>query len=80
MRKSEIGLYSILRYRLRRQLLLQLRAKDFRRESAALAFEFQEFTFPRRTVSWIRLNKLVPVDPARWCSFVEVEAWGGDLR
>jgi hypothetical protein len=42
--------------------------------------EFQEFTFPRRTVSWIRSNKLVPVDPARWCSFVEVEAWGRDLR
>jgi hypothetical protein len=42
--------------------------------------EFQEFTFPRRMVSWIRLNKLVPVDPARWCSFIEVEAWGRDLR
>jgi len=42
--------------------------------------EFQEFTFPRRTVSWVRLNKLVPADPARWCSFIEVEAWGHDLK
>jgi hypothetical protein len=42
--------------------------------------EFQEFTFPKRAVSWVRLNKLVPADRARWCSFVEVEAWGRDLK
>ena len=42
--------------------------------------EFQEFTFPKRSVSWLRLNKLVPADPSRWCSFIEVEAWGRDLK
>jgi hypothetical protein len=42
--------------------------------------EFQEFTFPKRAVSWVRLTKLVPADPARWCSFIEAEAWGRDLR
>ena len=42
--------------------------------------EFQDFTFPKRSVSWIRLNKLVPADPARWCSFIEVETWGRDLK
>jgi hypothetical protein len=42
--------------------------------------EFQDFTFPQRSVSWIRLNKLVPADPARWCSFIEVETWGRDLE
>jgi hypothetical protein len=42
--------------------------------------EFQDFTFPKRSVSWIRLNKLVPADPARWCSFIEVEVWGRDLK
>ena len=42
--------------------------------------EFQDFAFPKRTVSWIRLNKLVPADPARWCSFIEVEAWGRERK
>src|ERR1700690_2887896 len=42
--------------------------------------EFQDFFFKKRRVSWFRLNNLVPVDPARWCSFIEVEAWGRDLR
>jgi hypothetical protein len=42
--------------------------------------EFQDFTFRKRSVSWIRLNKLVPADPARWCSFIEVETWGRDLK
>jgi hypothetical protein len=41
--------------------------------------EFQEFAFPRRKVSWLRIADLVPSDPARWCSFIEVEAWGRDL-
>ena len=42
--------------------------------------EFQDFSFKKRRVSWFRLNNLVPVDPARWCSYIEVEAWGRDLR
>ena len=40
---------------------------------------FQEFAFPRRQVSWLRIANLVPADPAKWCSFIEVEAWGRDL-
>jgi hypothetical protein len=40
----------------------------------------QEFSFPKRKVTWFRLAKLVPVDPAKWCSLIEVEAWGRDLR
>jgi hypothetical protein len=42
--------------------------------------EFQDFTFPKRKVSWMRLNKLVPTDPARWCAFPEVQVWGSDLK
>ncbi len=42
--------------------------------------EFQDFTFPKRKVEWVRLNKLVSVDPAKWCSFIEVEAWGHDVK
>lgn len=42
--------------------------------------DFQDFTFPTRSVSWIRLNKLVPADPARWCALIEVQAWGRDLK
>jgi hypothetical protein len=41
--------------------------------------EFQEFAFPRWQVSWVRITNLVPADPAKWCSFIEVEAWGRDL-
>ena len=41
--------------------------------------EFQEFSFPKRQVSWFRIHDLVPEDPARWCAFIEVEAWGHDL-
>jgi hypothetical protein len=40
---------------------------------------FQEFPFPKRKVSWLRITDLVPSDPSRWCSFIEVEAWGRDL-
>ena len=40
---------------------------------------FQEFPFPRRKVSWLRITNLAPSDPAKWCSFIEVEAWGRDL-
>jgi hypothetical protein len=42
--------------------------------------EFQDFSFPKRRVSWLRITNLVPEDPARWCSFIEVEAWGRDQR
>jgi hypothetical protein len=41
--------------------------------------EFQEFHFSKREISWFRITKLVPEDPAKWCAFVEVEAWGDDL-
>jgi hypothetical protein len=41
--------------------------------------KLQKFHFPKRTVSWIQITKLVPEDPAKWCSFIEVEAWGHDL-
>jgi hypothetical protein len=41
--------------------------------------EFQEFPFAKRKVSWLRITHLVPADPSRWCSFIEVEAWGRDL-
>jgi hypothetical protein len=40
--------------------------------------EFQNFSFKKRRVSWLRIADLVPVDPTRWCSFIEVEAWGRD--
>ena len=39
---------------------------------------FQDFSFSKRRVSWLRITDLVPVDPSRWCSFIEVEAWGHD--
>jgi hypothetical protein len=41
--------------------------------------DFQNFSFPKRRVSWLRLTNLVPVDAAKWCSFIEVEAWGRDV-
>jgi hypothetical protein len=40
----------------------------------------QEFRFSKRKVTWFRITKLEPEDPATWCSFIEVEAWGDDLR
>lgn len=40
--------------------------------------EFQDFAFPRRKVSWMRITNLVPADPAKWCAFIEIEAWGRD--
>lgn len=42
--------------------------------------DFQSFEFKKRRVSWLRLTNLVPMDPAKWCAFMEVEAWGRDLR
>jgi len=41
--------------------------------------EFQDFPFSRRTVSWLRITDVVPEDPTKWCSLIEVEAWGRDL-
>ncbi len=41
--------------------------------------EFQDFSFPKRRASWMRLTNLVPADETKWCSFIEVEAWGHDL-
>jgi hypothetical protein len=41
---------------------------------------FQDFSFAKRRASWLRLTNLVPADPAKWCSFIEVEAWGHDLK
>jgi len=40
--------------------------------------DFQDFHFTKRRVSWLRITKVVPADPAKWCSFIEVEAWGKD--
>jgi hypothetical protein len=40
---------------------------------------FQEFHFPARRVSWLRIDRVVPEDPTKWCSFIEVEAWGKDI-
>jgi hypothetical protein len=41
--------------------------------------EFQDFPFSKRTVSWLRITDVVPEDPTKWCSLIEVEAWGRDL-
>ena len=41
---------------------------------------FQDFPFKKRRVSWFRITNLVAADPARWCSFIEVQAWGRDQR
>ena len=46
MRKSEIGLYSILRYRLRRELLLQLRARIPAGNLPRWPLNFRNFLFP----------------------------------
>ena len=38
--------------------------------------KFQEFSFPSRRVEWMRIANVVPADPGKWCSLIEVEAWG----
>ena len=38
--------------------------------------EFQEFSFPARRTSWLRLTHLVSDDPNKWCALIEMEAWG----
>ena len=42
--------------------------------------EFQDFSFPARNVEWMRIVNVVPADPAKWCSLMEVEAWGKETR
>jgi hypothetical protein len=42
--------------------------------------EFQEFSFRPRRVEWMRIANPVPADPAKWCSLMEVEAWGKEGR
>jgi hypothetical protein len=41
---------------------------------------FQDFSFKKRRVSWLRIANLVAADPAKWCSFIEVEAWGRERQ
>jgi len=41
---------------------------------------FQDFSFPKRKVSWLRIANVVPEDPTKWCALIEIEAWGHDLR
>jgi hypothetical protein len=38
--------------------------------------EFQEFPFPARRTTWLRLTNLVSADPGKWCALIELEAWG----
>jgi hypothetical protein len=47
--------------------------------SLSASADFQEFVFTKRRVSWLRIMKVVPADPAKWCALIEVEAWGKDL-
>jgi hypothetical protein len=42
--------------------------------------DFQEFSFPPRRVEWMRIANVVPADPAKWCSLMEVEAWGKEAQ
>jgi hypothetical protein len=41
---------------------------------------FQEFSFTRRRVTWLRLTELVPADRSKYSGLVEVEAWGRDIE
>ena len=41
--------------------------------------DFQEFHFPAKTVSWLRLTHLVSAEE-RWSALMEFEAWGKDLH
>ena len=45
----------------------------------ASSADFQEFSFPKRKSSWVRIINVVPEDPAKWCALIEFEAWGHDL-
>ena len=41
---------------------------------------FQNFSFPKRRITWLRLTQLVPVDRSKYSGLVEVEAWGRDIE
>lgn len=41
---------------------------------------FQEFSFAKRRVTWLRLTQLVPADRSKYSGLVEVEAWGRDIE
>ena len=45
----------------------------------ASSADFQEFSFPKRKSSWVRIINVVPEDPSKWCALIEFEAWGHDL-
>lgn len=40
---------------------------------------FQDFSFRKRKVSWMRIANVIPEDPTKWCALIEIEAWGHDL-
>lgn len=40
----------------------------------------QSFAFKKRTVTQIRLTRLVQAEPLGWCAWVEVEFWGTEAR
>lgn len=39
----------------------------------------QETRFAKRTVTWLRITKLVP-EENKWCAFCEVQAWGKNAK
>ena len=41
--------------------------------------DFQDFPFPAKKVSWLRLTRLVSAED-RWSALIELEAWGKDLH
>ena len=41
---------------------------------------FQEFSFAKRRVTWLRLTQLVPADRSKYSGLVELEAWGRDIE
>ena len=41
--------------------------------------DFQDFRFPAKKVSWLRLTRLVSAEN-RWSALIEFEAWGKDLH
>jgi len=40
----------------------------------------QEFRFPMRRVTWVRITNLKQPEPLGWCAFAEVEFWGRDAE
>jgi hypothetical protein len=41
---------------------------------------FQESSFAKRRVTWLRLTQLVPADRSKYSGLVELEAWGRDIE